>query len=684
MPVLPRLGRLAALSQNSTLALPVSVPALLPIGGDGMSNLPTRAAALGYQPVPIHNGKHVRKGDTATVVYAPRDWQPDETTAIRTGRQDDGLFLARLDLDKHDDAQDPVARLSDIRQVAGDALYRRLTILVSTEGLGRDVLFKTTTALRSGTALCDWDGIEAGEILCEGRLGRANIPADPARWLQGTLETIPTLTSAETDRLLSAFKLPEEKPVQTTPRAIRPTTGGGAMDYIKARVDLIDYLLGQGCKLARQRGANATLHCGCPHHKHGDRSPSLSVTTNQHGHQVVFGKSGACIFNTGHGNDVVNAIAICEGLSYADIAKQYGPPLDAQTRPQAAPEAPRQAVAAEPSKDALRKRDERQVRREERKDIIRQAIETTPGVSKRARDLALSLLSEESLQSRTTNKQLQTRLGWSRATVIRAFRDLEAAQLGKRSGGISHVASADGHWIAAVWNWSESPPGDTPKGVHSALSDTPIVCTNFEPAPGVASEEEISSAAAVYTRTDLAHLLRSYFAGIETGKRASFKQASAYVEDNAPLAFAADVVKDVYVRLMDQRKWDLATRDIPTMEWKALKREGARARGMAVKLSKAGENPAYFSALADQFDREVTARVNRGEAPEHYRRRKVGVTQSVMPLEPIDEPPPPGIPSSQAVPETTRAIEEPAYRVVATNYYAFRRAQRQREAFYAT
>jgi hypothetical protein len=632
-----------------------------------------KAIELGYKPVPINNGKWVRKGDSVTVTYAPSDWRDDETTAIRTGRQDDKLFLARLDLDKHTDDQDPIARLADIRQIAGEDIYSRLVIVRSTGGLGRDILFKTPVTLRSGTALRDWNRIEAGEILCEGKNARANIPADSRRWIQGSLETIPTLTRAETDRLLSAFILPEEKPKQATTRTIK-TGPSGALAEGKANTDLIDLLVSYGARIARP----SQLHCHCPYHSHKDANPSLSVTTNRNGDQVVIGHGSGCIYNKGHSNDAVNVIQINENLTFAQIAVKYGPPLELNTVSEVATtaqEAPRQAVATEPTKDTQRKRKERQRQRDTRRDAIRLAIETKQGLSKRARELALSLLAEDSLQSRTTNKQLATRLGWGESTVIRAFRDLKAAELGKRTGGVSHVANKDGQWIAAVWNWfndnaalSDTPQSDTPKSVHAALSDTPIVCTNFEADPGGACEEKMSFSGELATddspaigRAGLAVILRTYLNDIQIGKRASLKQATIFVESYLPGAFNEDVVKDVYSRLMEQRRWDLATRDIPTMAWKDLKREGARARGMAVKLSKAGENPAFFSALADQFDREVQARVNRGDAPTHYRRRKVGTapvsTQFAMELESIGEQPRLDISSSQA-PLSAAALEK--------------------------
>jgi len=639
-----------------------------------MSDIPARAAALGYQPVPIHNGKFVRKGDSATVTYAPGDWLPNETTAIRTGLQASGLYLVRGDLDKHEDYQDPVARLADIKATCGNDLYSRLVIVRSSTRTGIDLLFLTPMLLKSGTPLADHDGYNAGEIKCEGGLGRANLPRDPADWIQGSLESIPVLTEAETTLFLSAFVLPvaPERPAAAPARTTQYASTG-AMDWIKQNVDLIDYL---GYPVARwYHNGGALVHCGCGNHKHGDRSASLSIVMSRAGHLVAFGKTPGCKFYTdSRGHDVINCMTICEGLSYADIAKKYGPPLALNTTSTVTPTspvAPQRTIAAEPSKDALRKRTARQRQRDARRDTIRLAIETTPGVSKRARELALSLLSEDSLQSRTTNKQLQTRLGWSRPTVIRAFRDLEAMNLGKRTGGVSHVASDNGQWIAAVWNWFDQ-QRDTPKGVQSALSDTPIYSTNFDADPELACEEEVSSSDDLVTggapnigRTGLAVVIRTYLNDIPKGKRASLKQAKMHAESYLPDMFTDEVIKDVYGRLMEQRRWDVATRDIPTMEWKALKREGARARGMAVKLSKLGENAAFFSALANEFDREVHARVNRGDAPAHYRRRKVGATQASMLPELIDEPPAPDISSSQAPPairteiaplETIRAI----------------------------
>jgi hypothetical protein len=647
------------------------------------------AAELGYKPVPIHNGKFVRKGDNPTVTYSHTDWLQGETLALRAGRLDDGAYLVRVDLDKHDDEQDPLARLDDIRIAAGDSVFRKLAIAMSTGGLGRDVIFKTPVPLRT-MPIKDRSGVLAGEILCEGHNARVNIPTDPRRWPQGSIETIPTLSESETIALLAAFVLPERKSTPNAP-ALRPRSGSygdRSLAQVKALVNLIDYLVSQGSRVSRYTHNGATLHCSCQFHKHGDRTPSLSVTTNRAGDLVVFGKSGACLFaQDERGYDVIGAIKLLEGLSGREIIDRYCP---ANITP-AAPSAPAVQLqstpaAAEPSKDALRKRDERQRQRDataaRRKEQIDGLI-----LPKMARRLAELLIAGH---VRTPNNELAKLLKCSKITVQRAFRDLEAAELGKRGPGRSPTIGHDGY-IYALWTWADDTPkaeqNDTLMSVHAALDDTLLVLSNSTPVD--AYEEGISPAAAaippaitdtpLYTRIDLARLLRAYFSGIETGKRASFKQASSYVEDNTPGAFSAELVQEVYNRLMEQRKWDLATRDIPTMDWKVLKREGARARGMAAKLTKQGENAAWFSALANRFDSEIQRRISAGEAPEHYRtRRKSKAPAEPTPIElalSLGDDNALDIPSSKAIPEPTHELVQPEYRVVASNYIAFKQAR---------
>lgn len=639
--------------------------------------LAQRCLDLGYQPVPINNGKFLRRDDTARVQYSPSAWEPGETVAIRTGRQSDGLYLVRLDFDKHADYQDPIARLNDLEVAIGSAAYQQLVIIRSTGGLGRDVVFKTPVPVRTSSGSDDGlrapDGTLAGELFGEGRNGRINVPNDPRRWLQGNIETIPTLDGHTTSAILSFFQVKSDKAQSTPTHHIQSRASQkDGIQWIKANVNLVDYLVQRGAKLASSHGNNAVLHCFCQKHAHGDRTPSLSVTVNRDGYLVVFGKSPACLFSTSKPNDIINAIAICESLSNAEILKKYGKPLDTETQRSALPVAPQaqvcssiEQVSDQPTENALRKRTERAERRDTRLDTIRAIIEATQNAPARAVALAKELLSEGTLQSRSTNNDLAKRLGVAKLTVQRAFRDMELLGWGKRWGGFSPTKhNPEVGYSAAVWTWVNSTAnqqteeqGDTLKTDHAALSDTLRSSTNLNSFSACEEEKSALPAATVaaitantLSRPELAHIIRAYLAGIEQGKRASRKQAIAYVEDNAPGAFTKDLITDVYERLIPQRKWDLATRDIPTMTWQELKREGARARGMAAKCIKNGENPQYFIRLADRFDQEINERIQRGEAPEHYRRRKAKPLPEPTPIEVAlaDDNSTPDFPSSQA------------------------------------
>lgn len=171
---------------------------------------PQQLIDAGFLPVPMdpRNPKHVLPGDTPDRVYTAADFAARQPVQLRTGRQPNGRYLNRLDLDKHRADQDPAARLQEIRRKVGEATYHKLCIVKSTNGEGRDVLFHTLQPVQSTVIYnSPFSTDSAGELIGIGNSQRAPVPYTD-RCVQGSLYTIPTLSKEDLTRLLDALYMP--------------------------------------------------------------------------------------------------------------------------------------------------------------------------------------------------------------------------------------------------------------------------------------------------------------------------------------------------------------------------------------------------------------------------------------------------------------------------------------------
>lgn len=154
---------------------------------------------------------------------------------------------------------------------------------------------------------------------------------------------------------------------------------------------------------------------------------------------------------TQHGNDVRAAL------------RTLNPRTHAQQRPATACYPPHPTTGPQrPAQRAQRAANEAQHKREARAAAaaaqlaqIDTALRADDQLTTRALLLAMLLLDHAHLQVRTTNAAAAAQLACSERTIQYAFRDLERAGYGKRTGGRGGAARVN---EAAMWTWSADVP----------------------------------------------------------------------------------------------------------------------------------------------------------------------------------------------------------------------------------
>jgi hypothetical protein len=287
--------------------------------------------------------------------------------------------------------------------------------------------------------------------------------------LTGTPTEIRDAQQALDDLLIELTPVAEPTPAQPARKislgeqgAERLAKSTTAIDAINRTNDLEAYLIGRG---ATKRGR--LLSCCCGRHAHGDRNPSLQVCTSRDGVQCAVGSAPCCLFYHGNNNgkgkkwDYVAVVAALEHKSYTDIVREHSTPYPARPR-QRRQDAPTPAAAPEyilsPEEQASRAA-HNATRRAQRAADNRLVLDTwrahlaTLEIPDRAHLLGdyLYSIAQNSLQVRPTNTQIAEALHLSERTIVYAFRDLEAAAMGKRHGGRGGLDQPN---EAATWSFN--------------------------------------------------------------------------------------------------------------------------------------------------------------------------------------------------------------------------------------
>ena len=217
-------------------------------------------------------------------------------------------------------------------------------------------LFPTRQDARLPFGVHRWSGRRGVLLLQDGR--RIDLDA-------GELEAgIAAVATLPRNAAPPALPEPERQQAPRAPQRVAP--GDDAIGRYCREADLVALLTGYpGYRVVSRTARGALLRCGCPHHKHGDRRPSLEVRPGCDGRQVVVGYAPACVWHNPSGrNDAFNVYCQMEGLSPRGALRRLARPSPVASHLQYAPHPAEQMATAEPDQakidarqsDAERKR----------------------------------------------------------------------------------------------------------------------------------------------------------------------------------------------------------------------------------------------------------------------------------------------------------------------------------------
>lgn len=273
---------------------------------------------------------------------------------------------------------------------------------------------------------------------------------------------------------------PEIRPLGA-PRPVQLDSGSTIRSWAR-NVDLVSLLEGYGARKARSQPKEGTLlHCPCGGHPHGDKRASLLVKPGRDGTPCAIGYAPGCAYATQNGKRYDAGAVVChqEGISYKDLYQRISSSKPAAQRASPLPIAPPESLTPE----QLAQREEENARkREARREAAAATLATYDILTREDTQLAhtprllLAYLIDQAdgtLQCCPTNPEIATALGKSERTCQRAFRQLEARGIGKRTGGYNDPDTTRPN-TPAVWTFfrvtfsesplscSDSPPSNAP------------------------------------------------------------------------------------------------------------------------------------------------------------------------------------------------------------------------------
>lgn len=298
---------------------------------------------------------------------------------------------------------------------------------------------------------------------------------------------------------------PLPQPVAQEPSRprVQPTISSGDVigDYCR-ETDLVGLLASYpGYRVVSRSGARAILRCGCPHHQHGDRRPSLEVRPGRDGRQVLLGYAPSCIWHNQRGrNDAFNVFCTLEGLSPRDAVRRLARPVAHTPGPPhpVANDPPRPAPAAadreDRQRDAERKREGRRAEAQGTRRAVEENLERDSEISARGRAVLRALLEVAGARDwcRPSVARLTEMTGYSERTVQYALADLE------RAGYIASTPVRAGttyrHFVAPVE--SSAAAGEDFAPVETSRAGVPPDVATIE-SSGAASREPAAAFAPI-------------------------------------------------------------------------------------------------------------------------------------------------------------------------------------------